>query len=162
MRFASTPGASDSTAIDGTDSCHQGRTATRDINVCASTLCESGMSRSSPAGHADRRFPPDVIVTGTRVAIQKQLGNAVPSLLAEVLGREVANQFFGIPFEGQCSLLVQPRRPIPPPEPTRPVPEKYLQLQGEHAEHPGTGKGYAAARRPRIDECHGPLPENSL
>lgn len=92
-------------------------------------------------------FPPGVNITGTRSAIQKQFGNAVPSLLAEVIGRAVVEQFFGITFSGECSLAVKPRRPIPPPEPNRPVPDKYLHLQGDHEEHPGPGKGYAAAKR---------------
>jgi hypothetical protein len=92
-------------------------------------------------------FPAGVTITGTRAAAHKQLGNAVPSLLAEVIGRAVANQFFGVPWSGKCSLAVKPKRPIPPPEPVQPVPEKYLHLQGEHAEHPGTGKGYAASRK---------------
>jgi DNA (cytosine-5)-methyltransferase 1 len=92
-------------------------------------------------------FPADVVVTGARASVQKQLGNAVPSLLAEVLGRAVARQLFGIPFEGEYTLAIKPRRPIPPPEPILPVPAKYLHLQGEHADHPGTGKGFAASRR---------------
>jgi DNA (cytosine-5)-methyltransferase 1 len=92
-------------------------------------------------------FPASVTATGTRPAVQRQLGNAVPSLLAEVIGRAVAEQFFGVPLPDEYSLTVKPRRPTPPPEPTQPVPEKYLHLRGQHEEHPGTGKGYAATRR---------------
>src|SRR5260221_13645095 len=40
-------------------------------------------------------FPDDVHVVGTRASIQKQLGNAVPSLLAEVMAREMRGQMVG-------------------------------------------------------------------
>jgi DNA (cytosine-5)-methyltransferase 1 len=93
-------------------------------------------------------FPGGITFAGNRGSVQKQLGNAVPSLLAEVVAREVACQFFGIALPPRLTFAVDPRRPIPPPEPVQPVDRKYLHLRGEHAEHPGTGKGYAAARRP--------------
>ncbi len=91
-------------------------------------------------------FPDDVVITGKRPAIQKQVGNAVPSLLAEVLGREVRRQFFGQRPRGAIKLLPPVRADVPPPEPTRAVPKKYRSLVGDHEAHPGTGKGYRAAR----------------
>jgi DNA (cytosine-5)-methyltransferase 1 len=92
-------------------------------------------------------FPRELSLTGTRAAVQKQLGNAVPSLLAEVIARAVADQFFGVRYEREHSLVVPLKRPIPGLEPTRPVPDKYLPLQGEHTAHPGTGRGYSASTR---------------
>lgn len=92
-------------------------------------------------------FPAGLVFPGGRASAQRQLGNAVPSLLAEVFAREIAFQLFGVPLPGQFTLTVGLLRPIPPPEPVRPVAAKYLPLQGVHAEHPGTGKGYAASRR---------------
>lgn len=73
-------------------------------------------------------FPPDVTFRGGRTAIQRQIGNAVPSLLAEVLAREIASQFFGRSISGPLRLAVSRKGDPPPPEPTRPVPAKYLSL----------------------------------
>jgi DNA (cytosine-5)-methyltransferase 1 len=103
-------------------------------------------------------FPPTVTFKGVRSVTQKQLGNAVPSLLAEVLGRAVVHQLFDGPLVDRYSLSVEPKRPIPSPEPVQPVPERYLHLLGEHPDHPGTGKGHSAARR-ISDEC---APHSSL
>jgi DNA (cytosine-5)-methyltransferase 1 len=86
-------------------------------------------------------FPRDLKYVGGRTSIQRQLGNAVPSLLAEVLAREIAQQFFGVGFVDEPKLTVRLRRPIPHPEPQLAVPEKYLVHIAEHADHPGEGKG---------------------
>lgn len=80
-------------------------------------------------------FPRDIVFIGNRVSVQRQIGNAVPSLLGEVLAREIARQFFDMRIEGALKLTVRPRRPIPGPEPVRPVPKKYLHLVGNHPDH---------------------------
>ncbi len=95
-------------------------------------------------------FPAGLKYAGSRIAVQRQLGNAVPSLLAETLAREIARQFFGVAFSRPPALAVQPKRSIPPAAPLQPVPAKYLHLRGEHADHPGTGKG-AGAKRAKED-----------
>ncbi|NEV64306.1 DNA cytosine methyltransferase [Thiorhodococcus minor] len=81
--------------------------------------------------------------------VQRMLGNAVPSLLAEVLAREIRVQLLdgmeGLPRE---PMLMPPRRgQIPPPEPLAPLPERYRRLIGEYEDHPGTGLGPGARRR---------------
>ena len=87
-------------------------------------------------------FPYDAKILGDRSGVQRQLGNAVPSLLAEVLGREIARQFFGVqPKTSFPILLPNRRRDLPPPEPVVDVPSKYHALVGDHACHPGTGQG---------------------
>ena len=92
-------------------------------------------------------FPDDVEFIGKRASVQRQLGNAVPSILAEVIARAIGDQFFGMKLSELPSLALQPKRPIPSPEPICAVPEKYLYLVGEHAEHPGTGRGRGARKR---------------
>lgn len=82
-------------------------------------------------------FPQNIKFSGTVAAVQRQLGNAVPSLLAEVLAREIASQVFGDEIRGPLKLGVTPHRPIPPAEPTLPVPAEFLRLIGDHADHPG-------------------------
>ncbi|WP_338080790.1 DNA cytosine methyltransferase [Corallococcus exiguus] len=93
-------------------------------------------------------FPDDVSILGGRTEVQRQLGNAVPSLLAEVLARAIRTQFLALlPVKGALKLLPTDRSPAPPPEPVQKVPKEFLHLVGEHAPHPGTGKGEAALAR---------------
>jgi DNA (cytosine-5)-methyltransferase 1 len=93
-------------------------------------------------------FPDDLKITGGRASQQKQLGNAVPSLLAEVLGRAIREQLLGLPqLKRPLSLLPLDRSPAPPPVPASRVPAKFRALVGEHDAHPGTGKGYGALTR---------------
>lgn len=94
-------------------------------------------------------FPDEVEIAGKHSSIHRQVGNAVPSLLTEILGREIARQLLPgrAAVEGPLRLLPPVRTPIPPPEPVARVPERYLGLRGEHSPHPGTGRGFAAERR---------------
>jgi DNA (cytosine-5)-methyltransferase 1 len=94
-------------------------------------------------------FPDHAILTGSLADVQRQLGNAVPSLLAEVLARAIAKQLLGLPDVGEeprLSIRPASTRP-PPPAPVAAVPSPYLNLRGQHNAHPGTGKGYAAVAR---------------
>lgn len=87
-------------------------------------------------------FPDDVVISGKHGAVQRQVGNAVPSLLAEVLAREIRTQLLGRrPLQTPLVLLPPDRSPAPPAERTRAVPAKYRSLVADHAAHPGTGKG---------------------
>lgn len=93
-------------------------------------------------------FPDDVSIVGDRASVQKQVGNAVPSLLAEILGREIRTQLLKLgPLSGSATLLPPDRSPAPPAERPGAVPRRYWPLVGNHSPHPGTGKGNAARRR---------------
>ena len=93
-------------------------------------------------------FPDNVSIVGGRGSAQKQLGNAVPSLLAEVMGRAIRHQLLHQSPENATLKLLPPRRTsVPEPEPVAAVPHRYRQLVGEHAPHPGTGLGHGAAAR---------------
>lgn len=93
-------------------------------------------------------FPDDYVVTGTLRDVQRQLGNAVPSLLAEVLALEIRRQLLGHRVSSKDPSLLPPKRlKVPTPAPVQPVPAKFLSRVGEHEAHPGTGMGYAAMRR---------------
>jgi DNA (cytosine-5)-methyltransferase 1 len=92
-------------------------------------------------------FPNDYDVSGSDV--QRQVGNAVPSLLGEVLARAIRTQLLGMrPMSGALRLL-PPQRPLPTPAHVTPAPlhPKYAGLVGEYSAHPGTGRGFAAMRR---------------
>lgn len=94
-------------------------------------------------------FPEDVRIVGERGSAQKQLGNAVPSLLAEVMGRAIIQQLFTGRFDEQPKLMLKRRPRVPPAEPVKAVLAKYRKLAGEHEAHPGTGLGRAALARSR-------------
>ncbi len=89
-------------------------------------------------------FPDDVHIKGSRTSVQRQVGNAVPSLLGEVLARAIRAQLLATPTDTKLKLMPKRLGPIPPAERPRPVPRKYLHLRGDHEPHPGTGKGYRA------------------
>ena len=93
-------------------------------------------------------FPDDVAIRGGRTSAQKQIGNAVPSLLAEVLGRALRAQLLGLPaMRGAPKLMPPVRQPVPPAEPVEPVPARLVDLEGAHSAHPGTGLGNRARAR---------------
>jgi DNA (cytosine-5)-methyltransferase 1 len=92
-------------------------------------------------------FPGHVQVVGSMVSAQRQIGNAVPSLLAEILGREILTQLLGHRASDGTPTLLPRREPIPPPETVGPVPPRYRRLVGDHAPHPGTGRGAGARAR---------------
>lgn len=92
-------------------------------------------------------FPDDVRIFGSRISIQRQVGNAVPSLLAKVLARAIRDQLLHDPIDDLLQRLPPDRSPAPPPEPVRPVAEKYLKLVASHEPHPGTGRGPRALRK---------------
>lgn len=93
-------------------------------------------------------FPDGYTVAGALSDVQRQVGNAVPSALAELLGLEIRRQLLGERVTSSRPTLVPPKRwPTPKPEAMQPVPGKYRKLAGYHEPHPGTGLGYAAHRR---------------
>lgn len=92
-------------------------------------------------------FPDDFEVLGNIAMAQKQIGNAVPSALAEVLARAISNQFLGGKVPLVPTLAPTPLLPVPPPESPKKVPKKFYTLIGDHSAHPGTGKGHQASKR---------------
>ncbi|WP_295559199.1 DNA cytosine methyltransferase [uncultured Hyphomicrobium sp.] len=93
-------------------------------------------------------FPDGLSFDCARAEIQKMLGNAVPSLVAEVLAREIRTQLLDTPIRTKKLKLLPPRRKTTPKaERVAAVPRKYLPLEGEHTAHPGTGQGNRARAR---------------
>jgi DNA (cytosine-5)-methyltransferase 1 len=93
-------------------------------------------------------FPDGLVFDGGRTDVQRMLGNAVPSLVTEVLGRAMREQFLGDRQRGTALKLLPPaRRPIPAAEKVQSVPAKYRDRIGRHEDHPGEGKGAGAKRR---------------
>ena len=93
-------------------------------------------------------FPDGYDIVGALSDVQRQIGNAVPSALAEVLALEIRRQLLDEGVVSDHPTLIPPRRlPVPKPELVASVPKKYRALIGSHDPHPGTGLGYAAQRR---------------
>jgi DNA (cytosine-5)-methyltransferase 1 len=94
-------------------------------------------------------FPLGYEIVGNLRSAQRQLGNAVPSALAERVALEIRRQLLGEPAvtSKQLSLVPDRRLEAPAEERVATVPPKYLGLVGRHQAHPGTGRGYGAMRR---------------
>jgi DNA (cytosine-5)-methyltransferase 1 len=99
-------------------------------------------------------FPDNVVIQGGRTSVQRQVGNAVPSLLGEVLGRAIRSQLLGLPTIKAAPKLLPPRRSdTPEPERYTDVPKKFRPLEGSHTAHPGTGLGNRARERELQDHA---------
>ena len=97
-------------------------------------------------------IPDDYEVSGNIRTVQRLLGNAVPSALAELLGREIRRQLLDEDVSLELELLPARAGHTPSPEPLQPVPARHLELEGDHADHPGTGRGPSAvARQSRLE-----------
>ena len=92
-------------------------------------------------------FPGSWKLGGTSREQVRQAGNATPPLLAEVLGRSIAAQCFGLAFRRNPTLVIPHCGSVPSPEPPRPVSAEYMALVGIHDSHPGPGAG--PSPRPR-------------
>jgi DNA (cytosine-5)-methyltransferase 1 len=90
-------------------------------------------------------FPDDFKPVGTLRDVQRQIGNATPPLLAEVLGREICRQWLGHVTDSDLKFIIKHKSGCPPPERTKRVPRKYLYREGQHKPHPGPGLGPRAS-----------------
>jgi len=97
-------------------------------------------------------FPDGLVVGCGRTEMQRMLGNAVPSLMAEILAREIRRQLLDSPIRKPLRLLPPFREEVPLPAKVARVPRKYHELVGIHEAHPGTGKGREALRRSAIKD----------
>ena len=87
-------------------------------------------------------FPDDYEFLGDRRSAHRQIGNAVPCAIGELLGLEVRRQLFEErSVRKELSLIPKRRDHRPPPHPLQPVSPEYRHLIGEHADHPGKGLG---------------------
>ncbi|MEZ4750942.1 MAG: DNA cytosine methyltransferase [Bdellovibrionota bacterium] len=74
-------------------------------------------------------FPDDIEILGGVSEVQKQIGNAVPSAIGEMLGQEIRRQLFGDKVKGR-QKLVPDRAPIAPvEEKVHPVPAEFEKMR---------------------------------
>lgn len=98
-------------------------------------------------------FPSDYEIYGSYLSARRQIGNAVPAALGEVLGLAIRNAVFGEKLDRALTLIPELRDDCPRRHPTQPVPEKYLTLRGKEHDHPGAGKGPGALKRQQLAEA---------
>jgi DNA (cytosine-5)-methyltransferase 1 len=93
-------------------------------------------------------IPDSLQVACSRTTAQKLIGNAVPSLLAEVFASAIRSELLHSPRTRHrlLTLAVSPRGSMPRATRVSVIPEKYLKLQGRHNDHPGAGLGRGAVR----------------
>ena len=92
-------------------------------------------------------FPDGYLLAGDYRSQRRQLGNAVPPAIGEMLGQEIRRQFFNERPLRRSSFVPPHRDDRPPPVEACPVPDKYLNLRGNHAPHPGVGRGPGTQQR---------------
>jgi DNA (cytosine-5)-methyltransferase 1 len=92
-------------------------------------------------------FPVDYTFHGNYRSARRQIGNAVPSAIGELLGLEIRRQLAGRRVRKRLDMIPTLRDYCPPPLAPRAVPDEYLELAGDHADHPGTGLGPGAEAR---------------
>jgi DNA (cytosine-5)-methyltransferase 1 len=93
-------------------------------------------------------FPDGLVFECGHNAVQRLVGNAVPSLLAEVLARAIRAQLLDSPCRYSIPRLMPPvRGRVPRAEAVKPLPRRYRALVGKHADHPGEGLGARARQR---------------
>jgi DNA (cytosine-5)-methyltransferase 1 len=91
-------------------------------------------------------FPAGYPFHGDRRAAQRQIGNAVPCAIGELLGLAIRRDIFGEQVRRRLRLIPTRRDDCPDAERPKRVPKRYLPIAGDHAEHPGVGLGPGAAR----------------
>jgi DNA (cytosine-5)-methyltransferase 1 len=96
-------------------------------------------------------FPANYRFFGTRRSVQRQIGNAVPCLLGEILGREIRRQFFNDRISSRLKFTIPHRVDCPARERIKPVPAIYRELRGIYPDHPGEGLGPGTQNRYIVD-----------
>lgn len=86
-------------------------------------------------------FPESWKLEGEERQRVRQAGNATPPLLAEVIGRAIADQVFGQEPLGSPELRIPRRRTMPAQSRVQRVPAKYRKHIGDHPDHGGTAQG---------------------
>ena len=100
-------------------------------------------------------FPDTFNVVGSYRSVHRQIGNAVPPAMGELIGKELRRQFLGGRPHRQLKLIPTQNAICPRKERRGAVPKKYLDLAGAHRDHPGAGLGPGARKRAKQFELPG-------
>jgi len=107
-------------------------------------------------------FPDDWSVRGAPSSVRRQLGNAVPPPVGELLGLEIRRQIFGQNPGRAAPLVPEVRSDCPEPEQVAPVPDRLLALRGQQADHPGPGLGPGVSSRTEGSVRRAQLPGKAI
>lgn len=88
-------------------------------------------------------IPVSTYIAGSRADRQRQIGNAVPSLLAEVIGRALLIRLGRTKTAKPYKFAVERKTSHPKRERICAPSKQYLHMIGKHKDHPGTGLGPA-------------------
>lgn len=87
-------------------------------------------------------FPLGYAFAGNRRSAHRQIGNAVPCAIGELLGREIRKQLLGDQLPENGLSLIPESKGVPPRKfPARPLHNNYRNLIANHDDHPGAGLG---------------------
>ncbi len=88
-------------------------------------------------------FPDDYHIVGDRRTVQRQVGNAVPCAIAQIIGLEIRRQMLDQTRVRKKAVFIPKRLPTCSPIPLHPnkIPAEFHALLGKYAQHPGTGRG---------------------
>jgi DNA (cytosine-5)-methyltransferase 1 len=87
-------------------------------------------------------FPAAYRFNGDRRSAHRQIGNAVPCALGELLGLEIRRQLLNdSAAERELTLIPKRRNGSVRAHPAGPVPLSYRSLEAKHRDHPGAGLG---------------------
>lgn len=92
-------------------------------------------------------FPADWKIFGEPNSARRQLGNAVPPPVGQLLGAAIGEQIFEATPTKLPLLIPTRRNDCPAPEKPASVPARYLAQRGDHSDHPGPGLGPGALAR---------------
>jgi DNA (cytosine-5)-methyltransferase 1 len=92
-------------------------------------------------------FPDEWEIAGSQTSARRQVGNAVPPPLGELLGLEIRRQIRGESPRSKAPLTPALLDGCPGPEPLASVPKRFLDLDVPTDEHPGEGLGPGALAR---------------
>ena len=87
-------------------------------------------------------FPESWKLCGTAREQIRQIGNATPPLIAEMLGRVIAKEILSRPVSDELVLQIsRSEGPFPPPVRVKVIDRSFHELEGFWPDHPGTGYG---------------------
>jgi DNA (cytosine-5)-methyltransferase 1 len=86
-------------------------------------------------------FPKSWVFEGDTRAKVRQVGNATPPLLAEIIARRIRQLLFGFAYDKRLRFRILRRHGRLRPLKVYPIPSKYRHLLKTYPAHPGPGKG---------------------
>jgi len=95
-------------------------------------------------------FPDDYEILGSYSAIRRQVGNAVPPLIGEILGKEIRVQWLDHKINEKYTFLRNRYSAKPTKSHIISVPGNFMHLVGCYRDHPGHGKGPGARLRKKL------------